>query len=686
MNLSVIKTPYSLAALAEKISMAVQARECFILLSGDSGSGRTSLCEQIVNSLEEKMHLVFVPCQSEMPPEKLREIFLLQLYQSANYDLSLPLCDILMQKHVPVKQKILIVVDDADKVVDSFYEELLKLYRENLGRNRFSFVLTGHPLWVQSKLKSSTAGSSYPEEEQMPSLDMEEAMGLCSEIFKSEGLSKIYDAIEAKLPLQLEGCGGNIGRIVELTERLMSEPKDVNELKAGGAAESAAAVKPKKKKRGLAIIIISVICLLIVVGCLTPLFLGGNFFGLGGGGAKVEQVSADELEEDLDAYGIEDDFGLEGEESADGSDEGEEPKKDLTQMTDQERLSRYGEVDNEGVDTPVDRGSADRAVQDDSPLLEDVAGGVEAKTPEATTTNSVTLSGEDLEKIEGESGAKASDRPRPAVAGSVDNKASEKRTSEHKPDAVAVPVKNDAATKEETKPETKRNVLSRADNAIRMEEKRKEEEKQAKIETAKRKQAERAQAEAEEKARKEEAKKAEAARKAEEAKQQAAAKQAEIQKAAQEAAQVAPAPVVSKPAAASAPVPPSPVAKDSQKKAEKAQTKPGVIYRNSARPSSKAVAGSLAELAVKNPNHYTLQVVASHDKSAVSEVAGAVDGRYWVYETVHNGRPWFVLILGDAPSPNEAMRLARTLPAALRVAGPFAKTFDQVQQELKRAQ
>ena len=58
--------PKSLLDCAKAIHDKFLYGENFVMLSGDSGSGRTSLCEQVVNELESKLLPVFIPCQDEM--------------------------------------------------------------------------------------------------------------------------------------------------------------------------------------------------------------------------------------------------------------------------------------------------------------------------------------------------------------------------------------------------------------------------------------------------------------------------------------------------------------------------------------------------------------------------------------------------------------------------------------------
>ncbi|MCR5536044.1 MAG: AAA family ATPase [Succinivibrio sp.] len=677
-------------SFAERLAATLVEDEAFALLSGDSGSGRTTMCEQVVNLVDGKCLAVFIPCRKEMSLEQLRELFLQQLLPGQDWELGNTLGDTLMTLHIPTPQKILMVADDLDEVISSFYDELLQIASDFQGQNRFSFLVTGHPLWAQGRLQTQS-GKLAPSEWPMPGLTMEEAMQLCKAKFNSQGLLPVYKEINGKLPYKLEQCQGNIGKILKLTEILMAKPDQVNEQNAEIPEDINLGAVPPKKKRSMVVIFITVICLVIALACMVPLFLGGNFFkGLFGGGTNepaVTQVS-DGRQQGVDPFaqrdggpdeGSSDEFLDEGEEGM-ADEDGAEPQqaasgKGKAKARDQQQNAQGSEtstLDSILADGP--HGDEQEAVADEGDLLPDVQGGLEAENT-APPKKSVTLSGETLEQIEKQGAdSQDSDRPRRGVGGSVEHKQDKKAPAKSKADKAGKAAKADKAEQaaepaknEQAKPA----VLTRADNALRMEEKRK-------------------QAEADEKAREEEARAATARREAEEiARAEERIKQEQAQKEREQAS------VVSLPSPASkSSAKPKPQAQP--KLAAPAETKPAAPARSTARQESSpstiyarnvsssgsAVPGSVQDLAALPRSHYTLQVVASRDRAAVTEVASALSGKYWIYETVREGKPWFVLITGDYASAREAMRGVNTLPRSLRGAGPFAKSFGTVRSEI----
>lgn len=657
-DVSSLKIFKSQQGFCRSVVDTVLKNEAFVLLTGDSGSGRTTMCEQVVSETDGRCFAVFIPCQKDMTPAVLRQLFLQQLLPNVKWDLNLKLPDILARENISVKEKILVVIDDADKVVSTFLEELLAVYNQSLGLDRFSFIAVGHPLWAQEILSSTHNLDHAPVEMTMPSLTIDEAMFICKSIFTANGLAAVYTAISGDLPASLEGCKGNISRILKTTEKLMAEPSKVTDEKAASAdtAKSLDASTPKKKHSSVGIFI-SIVCIIIVLACLVPLFLGTDIFG------KKEPVSTEpELAEDVTMRNYQQDSDpFMDNDSSDGTDLTDtQPKAQDNNAVANDSTVDYATADSgsgaennsslESITSDGPKGTAAEPAVDNGDLLSDVNGGVEATTPEAKTHNSVTLSGEALDRIEkGEAESKDSEHPRPGVAGSVDNN-SEEQTADKSASQT------DAATTPAAAGDGK--FIQRADNSLRTKEI--EEEKAAQSAALA---AQKAKEEADLKAERE------AKEKAEKEQQALAQRKAEAEKKAQEDRKRA-----------------EEAAKAEQHKHQNAQAdtrKPqGAVNEKRVVPSGNAVPGAASELSAKNSGHYTLQVVAGRNRDAVVQVSAVVNGRYWIYETVREGKPWYVLITGDYASPNAALRDAAKLPASIRSAGPFAKTFDKVKTEM----
>ena len=642
MDIDSFSIPKSVLNDISKLKNTLSETERFVLLSGDSGSGRTSLCEHVVNDLDGKFTTVFIPCQGQMSLTQLRQLFLQQISPDGKYDTESPLSQTFESISIPVREKLLIVVDDLDLVVDTFTQDLFDLFEKNLGKNRFSILVTGHPLWAESKLNSLGAGlkaaSRKIVEIPVTPLRLNEAMALCEQMFVYSNLNKVYKAIKPELPKVLEKCNGNLTKIIKLSEALMADPAEVNSEKTENIEVSTASLTenagPKRRKSGGSGLFISIICILIVIACLIPVFLGSSFIDriLGRAPAVENENGVVNTQINLN----------ETDKLTFGEDETVVMSNPEVKKLEQESPLYVAEGASEDISAKGPRGDEKTAVEDDGKLLEDVPGGVETEVAEKTTKNSVTIAGSDLEEIE-KGGAEANSvSPRRGVAGSLDKK-----------EEVLV---------------SKTVVLKREDNSLHLEEIQRE---KAELEAQLRMEEE-AKAFAKELQQKElehklalEKQKEERRRQIEEAQIKALADSLAKQEE-EEKARV--------------------LAELEQKKAlEEKKAQDAKVSESVKSTSSKAkpVEGALSELASKNPRHFTLQVQAGRNRASLVSASKLVDGTFWIYTTTRDGRDWYVLVLGDLASYKAASDSARKLPASLRANGPFAKSFDKVNAEIR---
>ena len=337
----------------EDLEARLVARDAFILVSGESGSGRTAVCEQIASAFDTKLQSVFVSCKPDMSLQQARLLFLSQLSSDRQFDPDLNLADAINKAHFVPQGKIIIIIDDADSVPSSFYNELLALHEEHLGQGRFSFIVVCHPLWAEEKL-ARTISKVDLEQVQMPALTTNEAMVLARHVFALHNTISIYNSLVNKLPEALAPARGNLSQIITITESLMKDPNSVQAPAAQASAKSGKAAG--KKKSSSVGIFVTVVCIIIVLACLIPIFFDSS--------------------------------------------------------EDKPRSAATAQVPNEeALVFADDTKSFDEAMQqDEGALPSNVPGGIDAQTPDKVTDHSVTLSGEELDKIEG--GAPGSDYPR----------------------------------------------------------------------------------------------------------------------------------------------------------------------------------------------------------------------------------------------------------------------------------
>ena len=413
--------PKSFVKCAKSLCEQFAYGDKWIFLSGDSGSGRTSICEHVVNTLEGKFNTIFIPCKDDLSLVALRKLFLQQIAPNLSWDEHKPLNQTVKELSLPTREKFLIVIDDIDSVINSFYEEVMDLYAQCKGIRRFSFLAVAHLLWTQNKLKDANNDKLDIKEICVPNISLEEALLICQQRFVFSKLEKVYNTILPKLPHALASCEGNISKVIKLTEKLMSDPIEVNNENQDDLLKNKE-LEPKKKHNTTALFI-SIICLVIVIALLVPVFLGSNVVDkvLGSSDNKAEQAIETTATNTT------------------------ETKKE--QAIDPLAVSE-GAVDNIKAEGP--KGDEKNAAEDAGALLDHVDEGVALEGSKATTKNSVTLEGETLEAIE----KKESKDPRQSVAGSV-----EQKKADTKAEVVTIARENNALKKAEIEKEDQEAAL-----------------------------------------------------------------------------------------------------------------------------------------------------------------------------------------------------------------------------------
>ena len=638
-----LRGAFCVAELVDLVS-----KENFVLLAGERGSGRTVLCEQVVNETDSKMRAVFIPCHKDMQLQRLRELFLQQLLPNMEFDTNLNLPDSLLKVHIPHNNKILVVVDDADMVVSSFFNELMALYEQFLGQGRFSFILVGQPLWAEEKMQQAELHSkTHVTLKQIPPLNLQESMVLARHVFALNNTMQIYKALQQRLPERLTGAKGNISRIIAITEKLMKEPTVPQTSQDVGRKNKLQINKTKKKSSSVGIFV-TIVCIFIVVLCLVPVFFGGSFFSDDEGTGTQAQV-ANENSLLLD----------EGNNSFDES-----------------------------------------TALDDGLLPPTVSGGIDAETTERQTEHSVTLSGEELERIEG--GANGSGYPRGVDRSVAQNAAAqqvatlrrEDNRNHFRPDAHAQEMTTVDVSATQQQALLAQRQAAAAAAALERQQQELAAQQAAAQQAAQRQQQAAAQQAAQannsqnrqdldraaqDKIAADRAR-AQAAQQQQANNQQPARSQQQQQRQQQTAAQQA--------------TPPRPTLRagqvinlaDEQRQQRAAAQRQQQAQRpaTASRPTGRAVEGNINEVRAIPDSHFTVQIVSSSSRANITAAAQGLSGRYWILETRYNNRPWYILLSGDYASRDAAQAAARQIPQSVsQGATPFAKRIMDIKPEIR---
>ena len=77
--------------LVSRISHLIGFSSSFIFLSGTEGSGRSSVCQQLMNDLDANLAVGYVELHPDMELARVRERIVLQLIPNAVFDANEPL-------------------------------------------------------------------------------------------------------------------------------------------------------------------------------------------------------------------------------------------------------------------------------------------------------------------------------------------------------------------------------------------------------------------------------------------------------------------------------------------------------------------------------------------------------------------------------------------------------------------
>lgn len=87
----------------------------------------------------------------------------------------------------------------------------------------------------------------------------------------------------------------------------------------------------------------------------------------------------------------------------------------------------------------------------------------------------------------------------------------------------------------------------------------------------------------------------------------------------------------------------------------------------------------------RNAGHYTLQMMGSLEESSVIDFIRTQPNQseFTYFESRYQGQPWYVVVHGDYPNRNAAVRGIEALPAPLRRMQPWARSFGSVQEDIR---
>jgi DamX protein len=209
--------------LVSRISQLIGFSPSFIFLSGVSGSGRTFICQQLLNTLDASLAVGYIQLQPEMELSRVREQIVLQLMPNAVFDANAPLNETLSRIITDLTHPRLLIVDNADSLASDWAFELWQwlAYADELyPSHKISVLLIGSSEFSEYLAQHLKGREQTALEIEVESLSLKEQKKLLVHYLQIGDVS----AAQAEQALtQLTGSRGNPRDIVAIAEAYMDK-------------------------------------------------------------------------------------------------------------------------------------------------------------------------------------------------------------------------------------------------------------------------------------------------------------------------------------------------------------------------------------------------------------------------------------------------------------------------------
>lgn len=672
--------------LAQKIVRKLSGMESIVLLSGAKGSGRSTICHVVAEKADDKMQVIFLPCDSSLSKENLRELLLQQMFPEKKLSCDCPLTESISNVDT-ANLNALIIADDIDDVPLEFLREINTLAAELSGKLSFLGV-------CETESAKAAGGIFNVEPLEVPPLDSKECIFLCREYLSSQNKMAVFEGKWEQLPSVFKSKPYTPAAVFSTVDAFDKESKEKSEQEHLGTDKSADNKEGSAKKSSKWPYLLLLLAL-----------IGGAVYYFGD--KETEEIKTEPAvvvpEEEKIPEAVVDDGAL-NEKIAEGIEvEGKDTKLQNELVISGDVLEQIEEsTGGTAAVNPLQNAAAKTKDADSAASLEDKkvqtapaldAGKKdEAKADQTEGKDVFVLKIKDKDDTaqpfssaasQGNTAVSTSDSAAAAKSqdavkqveqeGNADPDAFKKKIDEGEPkiagaDSDTAKVRQESSLTAQKEPETVLSVAS--DHTFKsttvIDDKTLDEIDNALTKAG-------------------EAQKNSAYEVNEDVKQNPAPVKA----------MAAPADKTEKSSQVTAgeKVKPEVSSKEPVRAANKStQVKKRVqrgdkILRFDRIPfTGEAIPGGVAEIAFKDDSHYTVQVVSAYSRVRAVEVSAGVRGRYWIYETQRNNRPWYVLINGDYATAAEARAAIKRLPQALKLSGPFIKKFSQVKFEMDKKQ
>jgi DamX protein len=209
--------------LVLRISQLIGFSSSFIFLSGTTGSGRTAICEQLMNRLDVNQFVCYSALNSDMNISQVREDLVLQLLPNAVFDANDPLRETLIRLKLNLSRPTLLVIDNADSLAADWVLELwqwLTYIDEVNPSHKISVLLIGSSEFSEYLAQHLKGRAQMALEIEIEPLTLKEQKELLLHYLKRRNISSTQ---EKDAQARLIHCNGKPEDVVAIAEACMDK-------------------------------------------------------------------------------------------------------------------------------------------------------------------------------------------------------------------------------------------------------------------------------------------------------------------------------------------------------------------------------------------------------------------------------------------------------------------------------
>lgn len=214
--------------LIERLQHLIYLSSSLLFVSGESGTGKSTLTENLSNVLPSDLQQVYISLSNGPTIEKLRQQIISQLYDNPLFNADDKLLVTIERLQRTANKNTLIIIDNAEILPADFIVELCELFLDmNLAQdNTFNVLLLAnekankaHLDYIEEHLISRAQALLNHVELKIPVLSSHEANALLQHNFEQAGYQAELQHQDA-LNQQLKSCVGNPQKIIKLADDL----------------------------------------------------------------------------------------------------------------------------------------------------------------------------------------------------------------------------------------------------------------------------------------------------------------------------------------------------------------------------------------------------------------------------------------------------------------------------------